>query len=68
MFKYDNVNYMVQIDGDSMSKKEVQKIAEGATLYPVEKKEDIQASYIEWTKELQKENDRYIEKMKKLGF
>lgn len=68
MFKYDNVNYIVQIDGDSMSKKEVQKIAEGATLFPVEKKEDIQASYIEWTKELQKENDRYIEKMKKRGF
>lgn len=62
MLKYDDVDYMVQIDGSNMPKKEVLKIAKGAALYPVKKKEEIQASYIVWTKELQKEKDRYIEK------
>lgn len=68
MFKYDDVNYMVQIDGCNMPKKEVRKIAEGAALYPVKKKEEIQASYIVWTKELQKEKDRYIEKKENKDF
>lgn len=66
MLMYDNVNYMVQIDGANMSKKEVRKIAEGAALYQVEKKEEIQASYIEWTEECLKKKEAYIKKMKKM--
>lgn len=68
MLKYDDVDYMVQIDGSNMPKKEVLKIAKGAALYPVKKKEEIQASYIVWTKELQKEKDRYIEKIENKDF
>lgn len=68
MLKYDDVDYMVQIDGSNMPKKEVLKIAKGATLYPVKKKEEIQASYIVWTKERQKEKDRYIEKIENNDF
>lgn len=65
LLMFEDVNYMVYIDGANMSKKEVRKIAEGAALYQVEDKKDIQASYIEWTEERQKEKDALIEQMKK---
>lgn len=53
---YNDSSYMVCIDGSNMPKKEVQKIVEGAVLHPVEKKKDIQASYIEWTRERQQDS------------
>ena len=65
LLMYDDASYMVYIDGANMSKKEVRKIAEGAALYQVSDKKEIQASYIEWTEKRQKEKDAYIEQMKK---
>lgn len=57
---FEDKDYMVYIDGSNMSEKEVKKIAEGSSLIGVEKKADIQASYIEWTEERQKETDRFM--------
>lgn len=65
-FMYNDSSYMLCIDGSNMPKKEVRKIAENASLYQVAKKKDIQASYIEWTDECQKEMDAYIKRVKKL--
>lgn len=64
--QYNDAGYMICIDGCNMPKKEVRKIAENASLFEVSKKKDIQASYIEWTKDRQKKMDEYIEKIEKM--
>lgn len=67
LFQYNNdSDYMICIDGCNMPKKEVQKIAESASLYEVSKKKQIQASYVEWTKENQQWMDKYIERIEKM--
>ena len=53
-------DYMVYIDGSNMPQKEVKKIAQGASLTEVKTKKDIQASYIEYTKEKRAEADKFI--------
>ena len=53
-------DYMVYIDGSNMPQKEVKKIAQGASLTEVKTKKDIQASYIEYTKEKRAETDKFI--------
>ena len=56
---FKDSNYMVYIDGGNMPLKEVKKIAQGSSLVEVEKKKDIQASFIEWTKERQEETNNF---------
>lgn len=53
-------DYMVYIDGSNMPQKEVKKIAQGASLTEVKTKKDIQANYIEYTKEKRAETDKFI--------
>lgn len=56
-------DYVIYIDGGNVPKKEIKKIAEKASLVSVKKKSDIQASYIEWTPELQKSADEHHKKV-----
>ncbi|MCH5251665.1 MAG: DUF4367 domain-containing protein [Lachnospiraceae bacterium] len=56
---FKDSNYMVYIDGSNMPLKEVKKIAQGSSLVEVAKKKDIQASFIEWTKERQEEVNNF---------
>ena len=56
---FKDTDYMVYIDGADLTLKEVKKIAQGSSLVEVAKKKDIQASYIEWTKERQEEVNNF---------
>ncbi|MCH5265720.1 MAG: DUF4367 domain-containing protein [Lachnospiraceae bacterium] len=56
---FKDSNYMVYIDGANMPLKEVKKIAQGSSLVEVAKEKDIQASFIEWTKERQEETNNF---------
>ena len=57
----ENTNYMFYIDGANMSLEEIKKVAQNASLVEVSGKDEIQASYIEWTTERKKEVENFMQ-------